>query len=154
MIFIMFSVSKEELNRSGRFNRIFPTENMGYLYSSFISKVSLNWQLHVALFGKITVLKPKPEDSGAWKEDKIDHKSKSYANIYSKWKKKNSIIDLAPNAPWDPQNEPETNAGNEPLVTSNVKSSAIRAYAARAAEPQLSATSKTNSMHTFFFRFN
>ncbi|KAJ3200136.1 hypothetical protein HDU82_009151 [Entophlyctis luteolus] len=55
-------IAKEELTRAENFERVFPSESTAYLYSGFIRKTSTNWQLHVALFGKISTSVSKHSD--------------------------------------------------------------------------------------------
>ncbi|KAJ3218220.1 Tubulin polyglutamylase ttll5 [Dinochytrium kinnereticum] len=52
-------LTKDEHARRGRFTRIFPTDTSAYLYSSFISKSSINWVLLMAMFGKNSLARPK-----------------------------------------------------------------------------------------------
>ncbi|KAI8609514.1 tubulin-tyrosine ligase family-domain-containing protein [Chytriomyces sp. MP71] len=59
-------IAREECGRMGNFERIFPAESTAYIYAAFIPKSSTNWDLHVALFGKINVVaKPRLHHLGS-----------------------------------------------------------------------------------------
>ncbi|KAJ3235000.1 Tubulin polyglutamylase ttll5 [Chytriomyces hyalinus] len=94
-------IAKEENGRSNGFERIFPTESTAYIYNALIPKSSINWSLHVALFGKQTVVsKPKStvNHSSHYKngdEDAFEAYSQSHSAMTAAWRVKQSVKESA-----------------------------------------------------------
>ncbi|KAJ3400168.1 Tubulin polyglutamylase ttll5 [Chytriomyces hyalinus] len=94
-------IAKEENGRSNGFERIFPTESTAYIYNALIQKSSINWSLHVALFGKQTVVsKPKSNinHSPHYKsgdEDAFEAYSHSHNTMTAAWRVKQSVKESA-----------------------------------------------------------
>jgi hypothetical protein len=87
------------------------------MYSSFLPKNSLNWILHMALFGKSSLVKPRKAVEtfgGLGKDtDKVlskyssgatqEPKSKGLSSLYDLWKSKAAAKTGVANAPWAPE---------------------------------------------------